>query len=715
MKGETMFKKLKLAPKLAIIIGCILTAIFVMLIATTAALSKAAISNATYGELNAISENNGNKIQQIFDTAENAAVSIQNYLNKSYKLAADDPSLTVISTVPEAAALCQSVIYKRTLAPVGYDAEQFITETARNTAVINSDIAGMGIMFEPYKFQQDIRDYAMYIDENNTTGEIEPYGAYETYNTQVFYQEAASTKKAIVTEPYDFNGIKMISYAAPILSGTELQGVVMADVSIENFAKIDSTNAKYPSMFATILDDEGDIIYDSKNLANTGTNIATFTPDQKELEIMKTGMAGGKEFTMVTTSKTGLQHTRFFTPINAAGTTWWSLTALETSDIFRTVNQTLSLLSVLSVAALVLLIFVTVIVLKRMLNPMQPVVLAAQSISQGNLDVSVASHTEDEIGALASSFGSMSDTLKKMVDDVSYLLGEMSDGNFNIRTKAEESYVGAFESFLLSIRKLNHTLSNTLSQINQSADQVASGSEQVSSGAQALSQGATEQASSIQELAATINEISTQIQQTSVNAAKAKQETALAGDDSQQCNLQMQEMISAINDISNSSNEIGKIIKTIEDIAFQTNILALNAAVEAARAGQAGKGFAVVADEVRNLASKSAEASKNTALLIENSIHAVEKGTSIASDTAKSLDTVVQRTQSISNLVDQIAVDASTQASAIAQVTAGVDQISSVIQTNSATAEESAAASEELSGQSQMLKDLVSKFKLREY
>ncbi len=362
--------------------------------------------------------------------------------------------------------------------------------------------------------------------------------------------------------------------------------------------------------------------------------------------------------------------------------------------------------------ALAATVFLSIYITKSLTRPISELDSAAREMAQGNLKINVAYVSKDELGNLADSMRAMSERISHYMEEISSAMQQLSNGDLNV--KRREPFIGDFKPVQDSIRKLVGSLNDTLSQIGQSADQVSGGAEQVSSSAQALSQGATEQASSIEELAATISEMSTQIQGNAQSAIEARKTVEVVGEKILQSNQQMQTMTKAMDKISESSSEIGKIIKTIEDIAFQTNILALNAAVEAARAGEAGKGFAVVADEVRSLASKSSDASKSTAALIENSLKAVENGTQIADETAQSLLSVVEGTKEVTSQIDQIASASAEQSKGAAQIQQGVDQISSVVQTNSATAEESAAASEELSGQAQMLKMLIGKFKLKQ-
>ena len=379
-----------------------------------------------------------------------------------------------------------------------------------------------------------------------------------------------------------------------------------------------------------------------------------------------------------------------------------------------TLTYKLTLIVTISVIiiALIASLIVAAKLVKLITGPLAEIKVATASLSQGNFDANITYDSLDELGETCNSMRENFAVLKKIISDISSVLGALSKGDLTVQTSM--NFPGELHEIEVSIHTLIKNLNEAMGAIQASANQINSGADQVSSGAQALAQGATEQASSVEELAATVNEISREVNNTASNAKEASGKVQEAQEKLTVSNEQMQDMIVAMEDISQKSGDIGKIIKTIEDIAFQTNILALNAAVEAARAGEAGKGFAVVADEVRNLASKSAEAASNTTALIEGTIQAVENGTEIVGRTAEAIQATVESTKSAVTYVDEITTAADRQAEEISQVTTGMDQISSVVQTNSATAEESAAASEELSSQAQILKSLVSRFKLRD-
>lgn len=365
------------------------------------------------------------------------------------------------------------------------------------------------------------------------------------------------------------------------------------------------------------------------------------------------------------------------------------------------------------VVATVLVLVTAFKLVKGIMEPTEEVRKALMGFSEGKLDIPVNYESKNELGDMCNALRSSQDTLSAVIEDICYLLGEMANGNFDVRSRATDKYVGALSAVLESIRKINHNLSDTLAQIDLSAEQVSSGSDQVSTGAQSLAQGATEQASAVEELSATISEIANGAKKNAENGETAMRQSQEAGNLVLESAKYMEEMVEAMGSISQSSQEIGRIISTIENIAFQTNILALNAAVEAARAGSAGKGFAVVADEVRNLATKSDQAAKATKELIDHSIESVQGGNEIVKKVSDALSKTVEASNLAMGSLKEITKAVEAEAESISQVTEGIDQISSVVQTNSATSEESAAASEELSSQASLMKELMAKFKLR--
>jgi len=349
--------------------------------------------------------------------------------------------------------------------------------------------------------------------------------------------------------------------------------------------------------------------------------------------------------------------------------------------------------------------------LNAIIEPIKESSGVLQELAKGNLHVNVKGDYKGDHAQIKTALNDSINTILSYISEISGVLTEMAKGDLDVEITAD--YKGDFVEIKNSLNYIVQALNTILGDINSASEQVASGSRQVSDGSQALSQGSTEQASSIEELSASITEIAEQTKNNAINANHANELALNAKENAILGNEQMKEMLNSMVEINESSANISKIIKVIDEIAFQTNILALNAAVEAARAGQHGKGFAVVAEEVRNLAARSANAAKETTTLIEGSIRKVEAGTKTANETAVELNKIVSDSEKVAKLVGEIASASNEQASAIAQINRGIEQVSQVVQTNSATAEESAAISEELSSQSELLKDMVSQFKLK--
>jgi methyl-accepting chemotaxis protein len=387
----------------------------------------------------------------------------------------------------------------------------------------------------------------------------------------------------------------------------------------------------------------------------------------------------------------------------------------ESAQISGEVSRSITIITTVVVIVIAFILVFSTIIILYLRGSIKYITNVSQKIAGGELTIKIDPRrvSRDEIGRLSGATGQILQQLNGYVDyinEITKTLNAMAEGDMRVDLKC--NYTGEFQKIKDAFIAISESLGTTLMSIRIASDQVNSGASAISSGAQMLAGGAQEQASAVQQLTASLEVISAQTNQNAKNADQANGLARQAKAQADKGNAHMQEMLGAMEDINQSSSNINKIIKVIDDIAFQTNILALNAAVEAARAGQYGKGFAVVAEEVRTLAAKSANAAKETTDMIENSIRKVDTGTKIAKDTANALGEIVKGIENVAQLVAAISVASNEQALGIEQVNSGITQVSQVVQSNAATAEQSAAASQELSAQATQLRQNVSIFKL---
>lgn len=523
-----------------------------------------------------------------------------------------------------------------------------------------------------------------------------------------WYQDGIASKDFILGDVYfDEDSQSYVVGASGMLKDADgaVRGVAAADVYLDSISQIVS-NIR--------IEDTGGIF-----LVDTRTDTIIGDRD-KEVVGKKLSESGGMyayagEQIKAGNAGLGLYGDTYVQIANVEGSNWMAVAYVSKAEVLSELYDLTHTLTTVSVIAVLVLILLVVLLTQWIIGrPVKELSRVATRIAEGELDQTIRYQSGDELGTLAFNFNRVTEQLRnyiKYIDEISDTLGEIAQGNLAYELKSE--YTGEFAKIKNALDGISVELNAAMGQLNASSSDVAAGAAQISQIAVNLSQGSTEQAAEVEALAGHIGEVSDNVQKIAHDAQQTSSLSKEVREGLLLSNTKMQNMTDVIQKISDKSSEINKIVKTIDDIAFQTNILALNAAVEAARAGSAGKGFAVVAEEVRTLAGRSAGAAKETTDLLGETIRSMEEGVHAAEDTAQSMLAAAELAEEMGSLIDHIADNTRQQAATTTEISHGIDQIAVVVQSNVSTAESSAAASEELSGQAGSLRELVSRFRIK--
>ncbi|OON97557.1 MAG: hypothetical protein ATN36_03105 [Epulopiscium sp. Nele67-Bin005] len=695
-----------IATKLAFRLTIVVTVCLAILISVSVWQSMEAVTDAIDLEFKVIAEQNATLVQNMIEGSYLEIENLSFYMANMYRELAQTPA-------SQLSYENNSEIYNIPIATQNYLAENYFINTAF-ASIINSksDIAEIGVYFEPFAFEEHIEIYGFHMTEAQAQrGTYTLLNSYNLYSHEEVYRLSLDTKEPQMFLPeLQDDGTSLNYITIPILDGNEAKGVVIARMVTSNFSATKNSDPSYPSMGGLILSDELLHVYDSKDPTRI---LYKFTDSltAKSTQLLEQNLAKGESFTIRTTSTNGDEYVRYFAPIQMLDETWWSTVRLDIDDYQKSAVRIGYILVVIAIVALVALVMLAIIVIRNVLSPIAQVVEAAKSITEGNLDINIEYSADDEIGEHAHSFRTMANMLKSIINETDVTLSEIASGDLTTTQNLQVGYPGAFAPIKTSMVGITKMLSASMDRISSATDSVTSGSESIACGANELAEGSTQQASIIQEFITNTESIGDSISRmiSKVEATtELSDEAKLKADKGTKA---MSDMVASMAKINKSSLVIAEVLKTVDDIASQTNLLALNASIESARAGEAGKGFSVVANEIRDLANRSSDTVKEIEEIIKESISHVTEGQQMAHETEQSLNDMVETVDATAHLFHDLVDVAQSQKSSIKNLLSGTQEISAAVQTTTATSEESAAISEQLAKEAEQLQVMLKYFK----